>query len=138
MLTAKQKAAWLEALRSGEYRRGTGSLRADDMVVADDGQKMVPGRTRHCCLGVLAEIVGPELGWTWTRVNQCGWALRVHRSGDVYGNNGAYLPESFGLGDDNTGSVQFRLADLNDDAGEDSDAFPAAVIEAIEALPVEG
>lgn len=37
------KAKWLEALRSGDYDQGTGSLCRDG---------------RYCCLGVLCEVMG--------------------------------------------------------------------------------
>lgn len=49
-LDPELKARWLEALRSGEHKRGEGAL----CEVDDDGV------TRHCCLGVLRELV-PEL-----------------------------------------------------------------------------
>lgn len=41
------KAKWVAALRSGEYKQGTGRLRKPTA----DGQ-------RFCCLGVLCEVVG--------------------------------------------------------------------------------
>lgn len=37
------KKKWLKALRSGEYKQGSGQLRSDD---------------RYCCLGVLCDITG--------------------------------------------------------------------------------
>lgn len=40
----KLKAEWVEALRSGEYKQGSGAL------LSQDGG--------YCCLGVLAEILG--------------------------------------------------------------------------------
>ena len=44
------KARWLAALRSGEYRQGTGRLRrhGDDETVY------------HCCLGVLCELAATD------------------------------------------------------------------------------
>lgn len=42
-MDAAIKAKWLEALRSGEYRQGEGTF-------VDEG--------KHCCLGVLCEVVG--------------------------------------------------------------------------------
>lgn len=46
------KAKWIEALRSGKYKQGTGVLRGKDLS----------GKTRHCCLGVLCEILPPIPG----------------------------------------------------------------------------
>lgn len=43
------KQKWLEALRSGKYKQGTGFLRR--------GQG---GSDKFCCLGVLCDIVRPE------------------------------------------------------------------------------
>jgi hypothetical protein len=44
------KAKWVAALRSGEYRQGQGKLRTGDAF---------------CCLGVLCDVVGRELGGEW-------------------------------------------------------------------------
>lgn len=43
------KRKWIEALRSGKYQQGRGSLRN-------------PETNCFCCLGVLCDIVDPE-GW---------------------------------------------------------------------------
>ena len=40
------KKKWVEALRSGDYKQGKTCLKQIDF----------DGETRHCCLGVLAEI----------------------------------------------------------------------------------
>lgn len=45
---------WVKALRSGEYIQGDGMLRQVDDD--DNGNPVV----KHCCLGVLCEIVGVE------------------------------------------------------------------------------
>jgi hypothetical protein len=39
-------ARWVAALRSGDYRQGTGRLRRGDL----------PDGVRYCCLGVLCEL----------------------------------------------------------------------------------
>ena len=52
------KAKWLEALRSGNYQQGKGSLK----VVLPDGPPV------FCCLGVLADVMGK----TWTSSNYGG------------------------------------------------------------------
>lgn len=41
-MTKEQKAKWIEALRSGDYKQGQGALREDD---------------RFCCLGLACEIL---------------------------------------------------------------------------------
>lgn len=46
----KIKAIWLKALRSGKYRRTTGTLRTVSKA----------GTERFCCLGVLADVASPE------------------------------------------------------------------------------
>lgn len=53
-LTAQQKRVrrkWIAALRSGEYKQGTGMLRRRHKVYSED-------RVGHCCLGVLCEVLG--------------------------------------------------------------------------------
>lgn len=45
------KKRWLEALRSGKYQQGKGVLLDKDH--------------NFCCLGVLCDIAGPELGGQW-------------------------------------------------------------------------
>lgn len=51
------KAAWVKALRSGEYLQTTGRLRREQ-----------EGKPHYCCLGVLCDISG--LGqWTPNRGN---------------------------------------------------------------------
>ncbi len=54
----KWKAKWLVALRSGEFKQGTGRLRND--------------KGEYCCLGVLCEIISRSeegqrqgLEWKW-------------------------------------------------------------------------
>jgi hypothetical protein len=49
------KEEWTQALRSGEYEQGEGALRQD----GDDGT------LKHCCLGVLCDIVKDRVGGQW-------------------------------------------------------------------------
>lgn len=49
MITKEQFDAWLEALRSGDYKQGIGRL----CVLDEDANEEL-----HCCLGVLAEVIG--------------------------------------------------------------------------------
>jgi hypothetical protein len=44
------KEAWIEALKSGKYNHGQRRLK----LVTEDA-------TRHCCLGVLVEVLGDEI-----------------------------------------------------------------------------
>ena len=45
------KVLWIEALRSGNFKQGTGALAS----VALDGS------VKHCCLGVLCELVPSDV-----------------------------------------------------------------------------
>lgn len=64
---------WVDALKSGKYQQGTGTLRAQH----DD---------KYCCLGVLCEI--SELG-TWDREGwEWVWAYKVGEEDE----NAAVLP----------------------------------------------
>lgn len=48
-LTKQMKQDWLDALKSGKYIQGIEKLKCS-----------IDGTTKHCCLGVLAEII-PDL-----------------------------------------------------------------------------
>lgn len=98
------KAKWLEALRSGEYKQGTGTLR--------------DGEDNFCCLGVLCDVAiknGVELAVAHREDDSDDWN---------YDGNSWYLPyrvkEWADLAHDNPEVDKvgyFRLADLNDEAG---------------------
>lgn len=49
------KQAWIEALRSGEYKQGTGCLREDD---------------RYCCLGVLVDLHIKKHDLEWEKLGE--------------------------------------------------------------------
>ena len=55
------KAAWLAALRSGEYVQGTGVLKSWEKT----------GVLRHCCLGVLGELYCKATGTQWSTLPDC-------------------------------------------------------------------
>jgi hypothetical protein len=96
------KAKWLEALRSGKYAQGAGSLRSTSPS----------GNNAYCCLGVLCDLRDPN-----------GW-----RSSDVGEQKMAYLVahqflmpptevlEWANLGERNdlAESIPDRLAEMND------------------------
>ena len=50
-MNSKIKQQWLEALRSGEYKQGSGCLKSDD---------------EFCCLGVLSDIYAKQKDLEWS------------------------------------------------------------------------
>ncbi len=58
-MDSRVKHLWLDALRSGEYKQGKGSLRDTD----DNGEHS------YCCLGVLCDLYSKETGTKWTGGN---------------------------------------------------------------------
>src|SRR5436309_3328868 len=48
---SSKRQAWLEALRSGEYKQGEGALKRLDSYSCS---------IVHCCLGVACEVVAPD------------------------------------------------------------------------------
>lgn len=65
--TKELKSKWLEALKSGEYKQGQGALKEISLET---------GETKHCCLGVLAEV--------------CNW--KIDTSTDSIKGNKSYKP----------------------------------------------
>lgn len=72
MNQTEARAAWVAALRSGEYKQGRGALRADD---------------RYCCLGVACEL---------HRLHEGGpdWDTRENGDNLLYKGETACLPVS--------------------------------------------
>lgn len=102
LFTEETKAAWITALRSGEYAQGRGSL------VSIDWQTRVKS---HCCLGVLADVMGAEeydtpdegLGFKFNP------SIYGFRAIDDQGYHGGFIPRSIiGFG------MQQALVQLND------------------------
>lgn len=61
------KKQWVEALRSGKYKQGTGRL------CDTRGKKL-----KFCCLGVLFDIAGGEVDGKWVRDNnKLGWLAKT-------------------------------------------------------------
>ena len=50
-MNKKTKSEWLQALKSDKYTQGRGQLRGNN----------VDGIVCHCCLGVLADVMGEEI-----------------------------------------------------------------------------
>ncbi len=88
------KSKWLEALRSGRYDQGTGSLR---VKLPDDGID------RYCCLGVLCDITNSSL-----------WDKRIGPGRMTFEGSFNYLPQwvrdHAGVSD----AVQANLSKMND------------------------
>lgn len=75
----KQKAvqkAWDEALESGKYNKGQGSLCSD--VVMDKGNT----QRQHCCLGVLGEVINDQFPEIYTELG----LIFKHNGEDDWGN----------------------------------------------------
>lgn len=89
---------WIEALQSGDYEQGQGSL----CQRAGDGEGTV--KRRYCCLGVLCDLVDSE---SWEDME---YYSRWGPEADIYMPSGN-LHEELGLdwGDFST------LANMNDD-----------------------
>lgn len=77
------KQRWINALRSGKYKQGTGALR--------------DSKNKFCCLGVLCDLLGVEL--------QIGWANTMGGSLYTFDETGSVLPfrviEHAGLNENN-------------------------------------
>lgn len=53
-MDARIKALWTDALRSGRFTQGRGTLKTIDIDRMTDSPEPFP---RHCCLGVLCEVL---------------------------------------------------------------------------------
>lgn len=102
-MKTSEKNAWLAALRSGDYKQGTGCLHDED-------------NDEYCCLGVGAPIGYP--GGHWTRET---WKLT---SGDWMGAFGGVRPKGETYSDHYLSTIfdlapgQLRqLVAMNDDIG---------------------
>lgn len=90
---------WVKALRSGEYRQGK--------------DRLVDGKDRFCCLGVLCNI-SPAREGRWVKDTKRGWCF----SGPDKTNEGAPTPNVkkwAGLKSDNPIIGAHNLAEYNDD-----------------------
>lgn len=71
-MKSTDKKVWTSALRSGEFKQGDGCLIENDY-----------GQTKHCCLGVAAEVLGdrkPREGEHMLRHGRFGLASSVQHA----------------------------------------------------------
>jgi hypothetical protein len=106
MLTSEQYQKWVEALESGNYAKGSGSLK-----------RTVNKVDTYCCLGVLCVILGFKSEEDYTHLNE---GLNLGEIPDTFWFFDA--PTTSGLGVSSTYispdiipfEIQTRLADIND------------------------
>ena len=92
MIDGETEKKWVEALRSGKYKQGTGCLRSKD--------------DEFCCLGVLADVV-----------NSSNWVLRDGGI-NAYGwlTYKCDLPDRL-IPDGSINNLQIILMEMNDEIG---------------------
>ena len=97
------KERWVKALRSGKYEQTDGAL----CRVSENGKE------RFCCLGVLFDVAGGEVGGEWKQTVKAyiglGWDAQV---GDEV--NSGFMPEKFKKFVKLPQKAQRRLIRLND------------------------
>ena len=100
----KIKTLWTEALRSGEYDQGSGSLKAVDCT------------PKFCCLGVLTDLYRKDKDVSWEE------AVRYARDPSEYNHTNAssYMPECVASW---AGFLESELSDQGDD-GLDVELIP--------------
>lgn len=86
------KAKWVEALRSGKYGQGTGSLHPSDNV--------------FCCLGVLCDVIDPSR-WDGPRLGRVKFKLKGHDGRKL-------LPEELMKAEELSSDQIWQLAGMND------------------------
>lgn len=96
-MKADVKERWVAALRSGEFKQGTGRLRDE-----------VGG---HCCLGVLCQLVNPE-GWEAKKPEHMPWEQTFNRYKDS--EEWTKLPEPLREEVEITDEEEKKLIVLND------------------------
>lgn len=116
--------AWMNALESGEYKRGTGFLRLGS---GDD--------IRHCCLGVAHAVLHPEDEWHPLSSDSRTAIYYVPVTKDGIRGGSMYLSSldckrlditcDAGLG--NYRDLQSKIADTNDSAASSDTTFDAVI-----------
>jgi hypothetical protein len=114
-LKEKIKTLWTEALRSGEYDQGSGSLKAADWAVGCT-QHDPPMTPKFCCLGVLTDLYRKDKDVSWAE------AVRYARDPSEYDHTNAssYMPECVASW---AGFLESELSDQGDD-GLDVELIP--------------
>lgn len=85
---------WIEALRSGKYKQGTGEL-----VVLEDSSVYDFEKTKFCCLGVASHI--------------CGYSIEKLEHSFFIGNEFTNVPNEI-IGVSNKNGLVSILSNLND------------------------
>lgn len=112
------KTKWLEALRSGEYKREEGQLR-----------KVTSKEIRHCCLGVLCDIhhkLTGEGNWHGTATDRYVTSEshssdvvlpeKVRRWAGINDCTGVFLPDKEDIVKHDFGKCSVSLANINDNS----------------------
>ena len=107
-MNADLKQQWIDALRSKQYKQGK-------KVLCQVDEK---GKESFCCLGVLFDIAGGEVGGEWSEVkgDACP-SLPKGRSAKVKSaksSNEEFLPKGFIKFSGVERKVQSKLAEMND------------------------
>ena len=111
-MRADVKAKWVAALRSGDYKQGTGTLLNE--------------KNEYCCLGVLAQVVDPErVGW---HVPSMIYGTRLFLNDDLGEGKNADLEQRTAaqyalMGDPMSITMSRILATLNDSWRHDFNAI---------------
>ena len=104
------KEQWVKALRSGKYEQTDGAL----CRVSENGKE------RFCCLGVLFDVAGGEVGGEWKHTVKAytglGWDAQV---GDEVSMD--FVPTKFKQFVKLPKKAQRRLIHLNDAEGKSFD-----------------
>lgn len=109
----KTKKQWVAALRSGEYKQGSGKLRQQ---AVDDNGDYTAAKQEFCCLGVLCDLVEPN---QWMQ-KEHSWANGRSGNPDDTGMPRDGLQKKLGLDkpasrSNGSNTIAEKLAQLNDD-----------------------
>ncbi len=100
------KEQWVRALRSGKYEQTNGILCEEKN-----------GKEGFCCLGVLFDIAGGEVGGEWKKFENVWGNARWHAKVDDETNSG-FVPIKFKQFVKLSQKAQNRLVELNDTNGK--------------------
>lgn len=100
------KAAWTNALRSGNYKQAIGKLKGPRVGHSGTG-------VGHCCLGVLLDIVEPN-GWETDGRHSPAKHKRASTTNNGGAQGGGYISSAFAHSLGIPAGMQKQLARLND------------------------